>query len=104
ALRGRAARGRGAAARARHTVHADRQAGRVHHDEHDVEATILLADQIADGALALFAIFHDAGRAGVDAELVLDAGTDHVVVGSERAVVVDADLGHQEQGDTARAR
>ena len=104
ALPGIAERALGRALGDRHTLHADREAGRVHHDEHDVEATILLADEIADGALALLAKLHHAGRAGVDAELVLDAGADHVVMGAERAVVVDADLGHQEQGDAARAR
>ena len=36
----------------RHALHADRQAGGVHHDEHDVEAAVLLAHQVADGAVA----------------------------------------------------
>ena len=87
----------------RHALRADRQARRVHHDEHDVEAAVLLAHQIADGAVALLAELHHAGRARVDAELVLDAGADHVVGGAERAVLADEPLRHQEQRDAARA-
>ena len=40
----------------------------------------------------------------MDAELVLDAGADHVVALAERAVVVDEIFGHQKQRDAARAR
>ena len=87
----------------RHALRADRQPRRVHHDEHDVEAAVLLADEVADGALALLAELHHAGGAGVDAELVLDAGADHVVARAQRAVLVDEMLGHQEQRDAARA-
>ena len=87
----------------RHALRADRQARGVHHDEHDVEAAVLLADQIADGALALLAELHHAGGAGVDAELVLDAGADDVVGRAERAVLADEALRHQEQRDAARA-
>ena len=39
----------------------------------------------------------------MDAELVLEAGADHVVARAERAVLVDEILGHQEQRDAARA-
>ena len=37
----------------RDALHADREARRVHHDEHVLEAAVRLADQIADGAAAL---------------------------------------------------
>ncbi len=39
----------------------------------------------------------------MDAELVLEAGADHVVALADRAVLVDQVLGHQEQRDAARA-
>ena len=39
----------------------------------------------------------------MDAELVLDAGADHVVARAQRAVGVHEILGHQEQRDAARA-
>jgi hypothetical protein len=47
------------------------EARRVHHDEHVLEAFVFLADQGADGA-AVVAMDHDAGRAGMDAQLVFD--------------------------------
>ena len=87
----------------RHALRADRQPRRVHHDEHDVEAAVLLAHQVADGAV-LLAVLHHAGGARVDAELVLQAGADHIVARTERAVLVDEILGHQEQRDAACAR
>jgi hypothetical protein len=86
----------------RHALHADRQARGVHHDEHDVEAAVLLAHEIADGAV-LLAVLHHAGGARVDAELVLDAGAGHVVARARRAILVDEILRHQEQRDAARS-
>ena len=85
-----------------HALHAHRQAGRVHHDEHDVEATVLLAHQVADGAV-LLAVLHHAGGACMDAELVLDAGADDVVARAQRAIGVHQILRHEEQRDAARA-
>ena len=82
---------------------ADAEAGDVHHREHAGEAAILLADQPADRSLALAAIDHGAGGRAVQAELLLDAGTDDVVAVAERAVVVDAPLRHQKKRDAARA-
>ena len=86
----------------RHALRADRQPRRVHHDEHDVEAAVLLAQQVADGAV-LLAVLHHAGGARMDAELVLDARADHVVARAQRAVLVDEILRHHEQRDAARA-
>src|SRR6266567_6400800 len=58
----------------------DIEPGAVHHREHAFDAAILLADQPADGA-AIVAEGEDAGRAGMDAELVLEAdGADVVAV------------------------
>jgi hypothetical protein len=62
----------------RHALQPDREARVVHHREHVLEAAILLADQVAGGA-ALVAVGHHAGRAGVDAELVLDRDAAQVV-------------------------
>ena len=45
----------------RDALHADRVARGVHHDEHVLEAAVLLADQVADGA-ALVAELQHRGR------------------------------------------
>jgi hypothetical protein len=59
------------ALRNRQALQADGEARRVHHDEHVLEAFVFLADQGADRA-AVVAVDHDAGRAGMDAQLVFD--------------------------------
>src|SRR5688572_24275743 len=65
--------------RDRHTLDADREARRIHHDEHGVEAAVLLADEIADRALALLAVLHHGSGARMNAELVLETCGDKVV-------------------------
>ena len=75
----------------------------VHHREHAGHAVILFADQIADRAV-VFAIGHDAGRAAVDAQLVLERDRPQIVARAERAVVVDQHLGYEEQGNALHAR
>lgn len=52
------------------TLDADGEARRVHHHEHMGEATVRLTDQFGTVAPSTA---HDAGRRGVDAQLVLDA-------------------------------
>ena len=39
----------------------------------------------------------------MDAQLVLEARAEHVVAGAERAIVIDQEFRHQEQGDAPRA-
>ena len=79
-------------------LHADRVARRVHHDEHVLEAAVLLADQGADRArtvearAAVVAELQHRRRARLDAELVLDADAPGVVARAERAVGVDQEL------------
>ena len=82
----------------RDALQADAEAGFVHHDEHVFEAAIRLAEQVADRP-AIIAIGHDAGRAGVDAELVFDRDAPGVVARAERAVGIHQELGHQEHRD-----
>ena len=90
-------------------LHADRVAGRVHHDEHVLEAAILLADQRADGAraveagTALVAELEHRRRAGPDAELVLDADAPGVVARADGAVRIDQELRHDEEADALDA-
>jgi hypothetical protein len=74
----------------------------VHHREHAGHATIFLADKVTDRA-ALIAHRHGAGRRGVHAELVLDAGRKDIVARAQRAVFVDEEFRDQEQRDTAGA-
>ena len=81
----------------RDALNADRKARRVHHHEHVLEAAVGFADEIADRAFAAFADAHRARRVAVDAQLVLDAGADHLVGLAERAVVVHDELRHDEE-------
>ena len=84
-------------------LHADLEAGGVHHDEHVFEAAVLLADEVTDGARADFALAvaeqQHAGRARLDAELVLDRRAVDIVALSERAVRPEHDLRHDEERD-----
>src|SRR5882672_1602323 len=80
----------------------DIEAGAVHHREHAFDAAILLADQPADGA-AIVAKGEDAGRAGMDAELVLEADGTDVVARAQAAVRVDEEFPHQEERDAPGA-
>ena len=86
----------------RQALEADLEAGVVHHGEHRAHAALLLADQVADRAVVV-PERHDAGGAGVDAELVLQRDAAHVVARPERAVGLDQELRDQEQRDAARA-
>ena len=86
----------------RDALHAHRIAGRVHHDEHVLQAAVLLAHQVADGAAVIAELQHG-GRRGLDAQLVLDADAVHVVARAQRAVLVDHELGHDEQADALHA-
>ena len=79
-------------------LQADVEAGSVHHDEHVLQAAILLADQGADGT-AVVAEGQHRRRAAVDAELVLDRYAIHVVALARRAVGLEQELGHDEQGN-----
>ena len=72
----------------RHALNADGEARLIHHREHAGKPAVLLADEVADGAL-IVAEHHGAGGGSVNAHFVLDAGSAHVVAGAERAVVLD---------------
>ena len=67
----------------RDTLQRDREPRSVHHGEHAREPAVLLADEPANGAIAV-AKDHRACGARVDAELVLDAAAAHVVARSVR--------------------
>ena len=61
-------------------LHADAEAGRVHHHEHRRHALVELADQPALGAVEI----HDAGGVGLDAHLVLDGAAADAVALARR--------------------
>ena len=86
----------------RDAFQAHRQAGVVHHGEHQPEALVFAAQQPADGAFVL-AEGHDAGGAGVDAQLLLDLDAFDVVAPAQAAIGVDQELGHREQRDALDA-
>ena len=83
----------------RHALQADGEARRVHHDEHVFKAAVLLADQVADRLV----VHHYRGRAGVDAELVLDRGAPGAVAPARLAVGVGDELRHDEKRDPLHA-
>src|SRR6185369_7073923 len=76
-------------------LHAHLQTRGVHHDEHMRQALADLADQLGLGAL----VEHDAGWRAVDAQLVLDGAGPEIIARPKRAVVVEQELGGQEQAD-----
>ncbi len=77
---------------------ADAQALVVHHGEHRRQALVGLADHPADGAVEV----HHAGRRRLDAHLVLDGAAGKRIARTQRTVIVDHHLGHEEQRDAAR--
>ena len=76
--------------------------GFVHHGEHVVQATIDVADKIANCPIAV-AEAHHAGRTGMDAELVFQRGAIGIVARAQAAICVDEEFRHQEQRDATRA-
>ena len=86
-----------------HALQPDVQPRIVHHREHRAHAAMLRPDQLAD-AIVMVAERQHAGRRGVQAHLVLDRHDAHVVERARRAVVVQAELGDEEQADPARSR
>ena len=87
----------------RQTLDRHRQAGVVHHGEHQRHALVQVADQFADGA-AIVAVGHDAGRAGVDADLSLQRDAAQIVASAGRTVGFGQKLRHDEQRDALAAR
>ena len=83
----------------RHALQANGEARRVHHDEHVFEAAVLLADQVAERLV----IHHDRGRAGMDAELVLDRGALGAVALARLALGARDELRHDEKRDPLHA-
>ena len=67
-----------------------------------VETTANFANQIANSAV-FFAKAHDAGRAGVDAELVFDARRLHVIARAQGSVGIDEEFGDKKQRNAARS-
>ncbi|MCY1512456.1 hypothetical protein D9M68_469170 [compost metagenome] len=72
---------------------ADAKALVVHHGEHSRQALVRGVDDVAGGAVEV----HHAGGRSLDAHLVFDGAAGHRVPLAQGAVVVDQDLGHQEQ-------
>ena len=80
-------------------LQADTEPCRVHHDEHRPQTLVLFADHIAGGAV----IVHHAGGIAVNAHLILDRATADAVALAQRSVLVDQELGHDEQRDALGA-
>ena len=77
----------------RQALQAHAQPRRIHHDEHRRETLLGLADQPAGRAV----VIHDAGRIAVNPHLVLDRAAGERIARPDAAVVVDQELGHDEQ-------
>src|SRR5690606_28810554 len=80
-------------------LHADRETGAVHHDEHDAHSLVLFADEVAGGVL----VVHDAGGGAVDTQLLLYREALDAVAVTQRTVLVHHALGNDETGDSAGA-
>ena len=83
-------------------LHPHFHAGLVHHLEHDPHAFALLAQKFAD-AVSVLAEVQGAGRRSLDAHLVLDVPRLDVVELAQRAVILEAVLGNDEDGDAGGA-
>src|SRR5205085_7367007 len=79
-----------------------REARLIHHDEHVLEAAILLADEVT-GRAAVIAVGEHRGRARMNTELMLERHTVHVVARAQRAVCIDHKLRHDEKRDALHA-
>ncbi|MNP22960.1 hypothetical protein D3C76_1156510 [compost metagenome] len=79
-----------------HRAHADADPRFVHHLEHVAQAVVRLAHQIAD-ALTVIAEVQRGGRGAAPAHLVEQPCQQHVVTLAKAAVIVDQELGHDEQ-------
>ena len=86
----------------RNALYADGVARRIHHDEHVLETSVFLAHQVTHRT-PVVAILQHGGRAGLDAQLVLDAHAMHIVARARRAVGLHHELGHHKQTDTFHA-
>ena len=71
----------------------------VHHGEHGGQPLVRRIDDPAGGAVEV----HHAGGRSLDAHLVFDGTAGQRILLTERTVVIDHDLGHQEQRDAFRA-
>ena len=77
--------------------------GAVHHQEHAVEAAVLLAKKITDGAFVLPVLEHRRRRR-LDAELLLDRQALNIIAPAEAAIVIDEEFRHDEKRDPLHAR
>ncbi|MNS46734.1 hypothetical protein D3C72_792430 [compost metagenome] len=79
-----------------HCAHADADPRLVHHLEHVAQTAMRLTDQITD-ALTVIAEVQRRGGGAAPAHLVEQPGQQHVIALAEAAVIVDQELGHDEQ-------
>ena len=84
-------------------LHADHQAGVVHHREHAGKALVLLTDEPAYGPLPV-TIGHGAGRRAMDAKLVLQANRADIIACAKRAILIDKVFGDEKQRNPPRTR
>ena len=83
-------------------LHAHRVTGRVHHDEHVFKAAVLLSNDVTHCATVVAVLQHGRGRR-LDAHLVLDAYTMHVIACAQRTVWVHHEFGHHKQANALHA-
>ena len=86
--------------RDREPLHADADPRVIHHREHAGESLVRFTDEVSRRVVVL----HHAGRAAVDAELLLERQGAHAVAFAQRAVSLEQHLRHQEERDAAHPR
>ena len=75
--------------------------GRVHHDEHVLQALMLLADKGTE-TFVMLAIAHHTGRRAVLTKLFFDADDSDIVPFTDIPVLIDPIFRDEEHGDAAR--
>jgi len=79
----------------RNALHPHRVPGRIHHDEHVLQAVVFLTDELAHRTAVVAKLKHRR-RAGFDAQLVLDADAMRVVALAQTAVGMHLEFRHDE--------
>ena len=82
----------------RNALHAHGKTGRIHHDEHVLQAAVLLAHQVAHRTTVVAKLQHGRG-AGLDAELVFNGDTPGIIARAQAAIIVHHEFGNHKQAD-----
>ncbi|CAI8240235.1 MAG: Uncharacterised protein [SAR116 cluster bacterium] len=89
--------------RKRQSLQPDIKTRRIHHQEHTVEATVLLTKQIANCPVFLPILQHRCRR-GLDAQLFFDRQAAHIIRRAKAAIFIDQNFWYDEQRNPLHTR